>query len=104
MPYDFPPSQGSAASEPIHRKDWVIDSQEALNMFAKDETVASCLESFNGIIELELTSSSTFRMFFGENHTTVPVWALTFWGCPEDGNTNEHYLNAKTGEIINRPK
>jgi len=90
----------SSAIEPVDRKDLAIDSQDALNTFAKNPTAVWCLRSCNGPIELSLTSSDTYLMSFSENDTTVPVWRLVFWRCPEDGKFTDYYLDAKTGEII----
>jgi hypothetical protein len=84
---NMPPSS-SGAQKPILRKDWAIDSQEALSIFAKDENVNTCLISSKSLIFLSLNRVMT------ENAS----WVLHV-DCPE-GQSQRGYLNALTGEIV----
>ena len=90
-PLTSPPLAPSSRTIPVYRKDWSIDSKEVLNLFAKDETVNSCLKSSKGIIELSLYKTQTIKEEFS-------VWELSVVDCPEKGKLKIYYLNANTGE------
>ena len=90
-PLTSPPLAPSSRTIPVYRKDWLIDSKEALNLFAKDETANSCLKSSKGIIELSLYKTQTIKEEFS-------VWELSFIDCPGQGKLKIFYLNANTGE------
>ncbi len=92
-PFTSPPLAQSSNTIPVYRKDWSIDSQEALNIFAKDETANSCLKSSKGIINLSLYKT---QIIDGE----FSVWRLSIFDCPEKGNLKDFYLDAKTGEVL----
>jgi hypothetical protein len=90
-PFTSPPLAQSSMTIPVYREDWSIDSQEALLIFAKDETINSCLISSKDIIELLLYKIQTSDGEFA-------VWQLSIVNCPEEGKAEDFYLNAVTGE------
>jgi len=90
-PFTSPPLAPNSRTIPVYRKDWSIDSKEALSLFAKDVTANSCLISSNGIIELSLYKTQTIDGEFS-------VWELTILDCPEKGKLKNFYLEANTGE------
>lgn len=79
----------SGAQDQVYREDWIIDSQEALNSFLKDETISSCLRRTKTQWQMSLNS-------VGQNEVT---WSLFIVNCPEEGKAKFYDLNAKTGEL-----
>jgi hypothetical protein len=78
-----------SAEDAIHQGDWSIDSQEALDIFAKDPEISRCLESSQSIVTLSLN----------KNQTADPAWELLIFECPSYSTDLETYhLDAKTGE------
>jgi len=86
-------SAGSSATNPLHREEWTIDSQDALNIFAQNKTISSCFRSSEAVIELSLNKT----------WTESPAWELTIFNCP-DKSFASYYLNAQTGEVIAKPR
>ena len=84
------PSSSSGAQKPIYRNDWTIDSQDALFIFAKDETINTCLKS----------SKSSIGMSLNRVMTESSSWVLNIIDCPEEGKFKAYYLNAQTGELF----
>lgn len=82
-----------AEKDKILRKDWAIDSIEALEIFSENETVRYCLENDSDSIDLQL-----IRDF------DSVVWTLLLWECPDNEKSESFYMNALTGEIIDRYK
>ncbi|MBI5294550.1 MAG: hypothetical protein HY869_03665 [Chloroflexi bacterium] len=83
-------SIGSSAEKPIYQGEWSIDSQDALDIFAKDQEVSLCFNSPKASIELSLNKV----------HTEYPAWELTILSCPEKDSFKSYYLSAKTGELF----
>ena len=77
--------------KPISQKDLVIDSQNALNIFAKDEIINSCLKS----------SSDSIDMYLDSTLTEFPTWQLQTMNCLGNGKLKTYLLDARTGEVIN---
>jgi len=82
-------SARGSAEDAIRQGDWSIDSQEALNIFAKDPEISRCLGSSQSIVSLSLN----------KNYTDDPAWQLLIFECPGYSTDLEtYYLDAKTGE------
>ncbi len=80
------PSYPAAPKYTIHRGDWTIDAQEALNIFAQEKAVEECLLSPGGAdIKLSL------NRFFSRD----TAWELSIINCR--GNEFFRYIDAKTG-------
>jgi|SRR5215211_7872897 len=78
-----------SAEDAIREGDWSIDSQEALNIFAKDPEISRCLGSSQSIVSLSLNKT----------YTDDPAWELLIFECPGYSSDLETYhLNATTGE------
>lgn len=83
-----------ATHYPISQNEWKIDSQEALNIFAQDNEILSCLGKASSP-ELSLSKQTV-----NEDAINVLVWELLFWRCPNKNSTQSYYLDAQTGERI----
>ncbi len=81
----------SVEKDKILRKDWAIDSLDALDIFAKNETVSYCLIKDSDSIELSLVTYSPYSV----------VWMLSLWECPNKEKVETFFMDALTGEIIN---
>jgi hypothetical protein len=81
-------SAGSSAQKPIQQGEWSIDSQAALDLFAKDQEIGLCLGS----------SNSETTLILHKVYTDYPAWELRIAYCPDSTSFNSYYLNAKTGE------
>ena len=82
-------SARGSAEDAIRRGDWSIDSQEALNIFAKDPEISTCLGSPQSIVTLSLNKT----------YSDDPAWELLIFECPGYSSDLETYhLDAKTGE------
>ncbi|MFZ5856217.1 MAG: hypothetical protein ACOYZ6_05245 [Chloroflexota bacterium] len=92
-PFTSPPLVQSSRTMPIYRKDWLIDSQEALSLFARNDVANSCLLTSNGIVALSLYKNQT-------NDGELSTWELFIIDCPVKGNAKHFYLNANTGEFV----
>ncbi len=82
---------------PISRQDLEVDSQEAVDIFAEDEAVATCLrprtDSIRPLAEMWLQYANR-----------ILTWRLKLQGCSNAGNSRPYlYLNAQTGELIEFP-
>lgn len=83
----YVPSSSSGAQSPVYRQDWKIDSQEALNIFEKNEEIRSCLMKSSGAqILLSLNQVLTEKI----------TWELVIIDC--QGKDRLYRLDAKTGE------
>ena len=74
----------------IKRKDWAIDSNEALAKFLQQKEVNPCLNSRVFYIGLDLQ----------EGFEEPLMWEIIFWGCPDYESTVSLYLDPISGSIF----
>lgn len=88
LPIDLP-SSSSGAQDPIYREDFEIDSQEALNIFAKKEEIRACLVKPSG---------AQIMLMLNQVMTENISWQLATFNCQDKDGL--YFLDAKTGEVI----
>gem|GEM_PF-5912140 len=85
---------GSRTEIPIYQGEWSIESQDALNIFAKDREVGLCFSS---------SKASSIELSLNKAYTEYPAWELIIVNCPDKGEYRAYYLNARTGELFDLP-
>jgi hypothetical protein len=78
----------AAVSKPIQLQDFKTDSQEAMAVFAQDNSLSKCPKSS----KKQLSMESDLMGF--------PTWTLVIFDCPTAGKYKTSYLNAQTGQRI----
>ena len=90
---EYSESSHSGNNVPISKKDWKIDSQDALKIFSQEEAINSCFS----------TSGATMILMLSDSATPAPSWELDVFDCPQEPNLQIYFIDAQTGETIDNP-
>lgn len=71
--------------------DWLIDSQEALNILARSEEIRSCLTK---------PSRAQIQLILNRVFTKSVAWQVWISDCQGKDLIRSNYLDAKTGETV----